>query len=242
MNFFDKTLRAFDILGGQNAPLSSDGTGVQALCRCRLCHRIWLQDGKSVILDLSDEQVQDFARALNADLDRLPLFVCRICLWLHQGGVVSIDEYNQGESFGFCWEISHPVVIHAISAIQSKRGAERLDSQPDVPTQKEKLLAILRFLKDAPPPQHIHELPPFLGQMQAAARPPGFGQAGTEQWQWHGWSFLLPCPPLDNEQDSVVGFFLALHPAEQVLLTDAFRIWRFLLEITLLSGVVEGRL
>ncbi len=240
MNFFDKTLRAFDSLGGQNAPLASDGTGVQTLCRCRMCYRIWLQDGKAAILDLSDEQVERFARALNADLNRLPLFICRICLWLHQGGAVSIDEYDQGESFGFCWEIPLPVVIHAISAIQSKRGAERWDSQPDVLTQKEKLLAILRFLKDASPPQPIHELPPIFGQMQAAQQRPGFGQTGTEQWQWRVWSFSLSCPSLDNEQDSVVTFTLALHPAEQVSPTDAFRIWRFLLEITLLSGIVEG--
>lgn len=239
MDFFDKTLRAFDSLGGQNAPLASDGRGVQILYQCRMCHRIWLQDGKSAILDLNAEQVQHFAHALRADLDHLPLSTCRICLWLHRGGSVSIDEYNQGEGFGFCWEIPHPVVIHAISAIQSQKEVDRLESKPDVLTQKEKLSAILRFLKEAQPPQNIHPLPLLFGQIQAYQQQPGFGQPGTQQWQWRIWAFELPCSPLDRENDSVVTFTFALPQGENMSSIDAFRIWRFLLEITLLS-VLEG--
>ncbi len=242
MDFFDKTLRAFDSLGGQNAPLASDGIGVQILCQCRRCHRIWLQDGKSALLDLNTEQVQHFARVLRADLDHLPLSTCRICLWRDNGGSVSIDEYSQGEGFGFCWEIPHPVVIHAISAIQSQKEVGRLESLPDVLTQNAKLSAALGFLKDARPPQNIHQLPSFFGQIQAQKLRPGFGQPGTKRWQWRTWMFRLFCPPLDSENDSVVTFTFALPPEESMSPLDAFCIWRFLLEITLLSGVVEGNM
>lgn len=241
MDFLDKTLRSFDILGGQSAPPASDGVGVQTLYRCRRCHRIWLQDGKSAILDLNAEQLQHFAQTLGADLDNLPPSTCRICLWLHEGGSVSIDEYSQGEGFGFCWEIPRPVVIHAISAVQSQKGLERWESLPDVPTQQEKLYAVLRFLKEAQPPQNIRLLPPLIGQIQASQHRPGFGQAGTERWQWRVWSFSLPCPPLDEEKDAVVTFTLALPPDENVTPIAAFRTWRFLLEVTLLSGVLEDK-
>lgn len=241
MDFFDKTLRSFDILGGQNAPPASDGIGVQTLYRCRRCHRIWLQDGQSAILDLSTEQVQHFTLALHADLGNLPLATCRICLWLHGGGSVSIDEYSQGEAFGFCWEIPHPVVIHAVSVIQSQKGLDQWESMPDVLTQKEKLYAVLCVLKEAQLPQNICLLPPLFGQIQASQHHPGFGQAGTEHWQWRVWSFSLPCPPLDEEKDAIVTFTLALPPAESVTPGAAFRTWRFLLELTFLSGVLENK-
>jgi hypothetical protein len=240
MDFFDKTLRALDSLGGQNAPFASDGIGVQILCRCRKCNRIWLQDGKATILDLNTEQVQHFARVLRADINHLPLFTCRMCLWRDRGGSISIDEYSQGEAFGFCWEIPHPVVIHAISVIQSRKAAEQLESRPDVLTKKEKLFGVLRFLKEAQPPQNIHLLPPLFGQIQAQKLRPGFGQPGTDHWQWRGWTFALPCPPLERAKDSVVIFTFALPPAEDVSPIDAFCLWRFLLEITFLSGIVEG--
>ncbi|HEU5382294.1 MAG TPA: hypothetical protein VFV38_43320, partial [Ktedonobacteraceae bacterium] len=64
MDFTEK-LRSFDILGGQNAPLASDGVGVRVLYRCQLCERIWLQDGKSTLLDLRPDQVERFAQELS---------------------------------------------------------------------------------------------------------------------------------------------------------------------------------
>jgi hypothetical protein len=240
MDFFEKTLRSFDVLGGQSAPPASDGLGVQALYRCQGCQRIWLQDGKSSILDLRPEQVQHFAQTLGADLGNLPPSNCRICLWLRGGSLVSIDEYSQGEGFGFCWEIHRPVVIHAISAIQSQKGLERWDSMPDVVTQPEKLSAVLRFLKGAEPPQHIRQLPPLFGQLQASQHRPGFGMPGTERWQWRVWTFSLLCPPLDEVRDATVTLTLALPPTENVTPNAAFRLWRFLLEVTLLSGVVKS--
>jgi hypothetical protein len=239
-DFYDKTRQAF--LGGQKASTASDGSGIRILYRCHLCQRVWLQDGKAAILDLKDEQIKHFASVLHANLHHLPHSVCRICLWFHQTGAVSIDEYSQGESFGFCWEIPQPIVIHAISAIQSKKGAEQWESRAGVLTQTKKLLAILSFLKDAPLPQPISELSPIFGQMQAAQQRPGFGQTGTERWKWHVWSFSLPCPELDADHDSVVTFTLALPQDELVSPIGAFHIWQLLLDCTLRSGIVEGRL
>ena len=240
MDFTEKTLRSLEALGGQSAPPASDGLGVQALYRCPRCQRIWLQDGKSSILDLRPEQVQHFASALGADLGHLPPSTCRICVWLHGGGSVSIDEYDQGEGFGLYWEVHRPVVIHAVSAIQTRKAVEAGESMPDFPTHEGKLHAALRYLKEAAPPPNIRLLPPLFGQLQAVQHRPGFGQAGTEQWQWRVWTFSLLCPPLDEELDVTVTFALALPPAEEMTSSAAFRIWRSLLAVTLLSGVVEG--
>ena len=236
MDFTEK-LRSFAILGGQNAPQASDGVGVRILHRCRNCQRIWLQDGKSVILDLRPEQVQHFAQELSADLEHLPISICRACLWRTGGGSVGIDEYGQGEGFGFCWEIPRPVVIHATSAILSRKCARSLESQPDVLTQPEKLRAILRSVKDASLPHRIESLDPVLCALQSRTLPPGFGQAGTEHWLWQGWMFRLACPPLDRE--SLVTLMLALPSAERLQGEKAFFTWQFLMELTLLGGVPE---
>jgi hypothetical protein len=238
---FEERLRAFDMLGGQRAPLATDGIGTQVLYQCRVCRRTWLQDGKSTILDLPAEQVQRFAQELSADLEHLPAATCRICLWRTGGGSVEIDEYDRGEGFGFCWEIPHllvsPLVIHAISAILSEKGASNPESRPDVLTQKGKLRAVLRAVKEAHLPSPIQALPLVCGQLQATSLRPGFGQAGTDHWQWQGWLFPLACPPLGGH--SIVTLMLALPPTERVSPGTVFRCWQFLMELTSLSGMLE---
>lgn len=232
---FEERLRSLDLLGGQRAPLASDGVGVRLLHRCDNCQRIWLQDGKSAILDLQAEQIQRFAQELSANLDCLPHTMCRMCLWRKGGGSISIDEYDRGEGFGLCWEIPSPLVIHATSAILSPEGALALESRPDVLTQKEKLCAVLRSIKEAHPPDNMWFLDQAFIRMQAAEFRPGFGQTGTEHWQWQGWYFTLDCPPLGGS--SLVTLMLALPPGETVSPNGAFRTWQSLIELTLLSGI-----
>lgn len=238
MDFTEK-LRSLDVLGGQHAPLASDGVGVRILYQCRICQRIWLQDGKSAILDLHPEQVQHFAQALSADVAQLPASTCRLCLWRDGGGSVDIDEYGLGEGFGLCWEIPRPLIIHASSAMLSPTEALRWESQPDVLTQPEKLRAVLRSVKDAPLPSDIQMLDPIFGHIQSMTLRPGFGQANTEDWQWRSWAFTVPCPPLDGE--ATVTLMLALPSTEQFLSETAFRTWQFLLELTLLGGFPERK-
>lgn len=230
-----ETQRIFDFLGGQSAPVSSDGIGRQLLHRCPLCQRVWLQDGKSLLLDLRPEQIQHFAQKLSADLDHLPSAICRVCLWQKRGGAVEIDEYGQGAGFGFSWEIPHPLVIHALSAILSQTELLR-DAKPDVVTQREKLLAVLRDLKDAHPPRTIQFLDQAFCRQHATENRPGFGQTGTEHWQWQGCFFMLPCPVLHG--DAVVTLMLALPSTETFLPSRAFRIWQFLLELTLQGSML----
>lgn len=230
MDFTEK-LRSFDILGGQRAPLASDGVGVRVLYRCQVCERIWLQDGKSALLDLRPDQVERLAQELSADLAQLPASTCRPCLWRTGGGSVDIDEYGGGEGFGFCWEIPRPLVIHATSSILSAKEVLRWESQPDVLTKPEKLRAILRSAKDAPFPASFQELDPIFGQLQAMTLRPGFGQAHTEHWEWSGWAFTIPCPPLDGKANIVL--MLALPPAEPILGETAFSTWQFLMALTL---------
>jgi hypothetical protein len=236
MDFTEK-LCSFAILGGQHAPVASDGVGVRILYQCRVCKRIWLQDGMSAIMDLRPEQIQRFAQELSADLDHVPLSTCRICLLRTGGGSVEIDEYQQGEGFGFCWEIPHPVVLHATSAILSQKGSLTFDTQPDVLTQQEKLRAILHVVKDAPFPHRFEELPAPYCQLQAMTLRPGFGQAGTEHWRWRGWAFFLDCPPLDG--NATVTFMIALPEMLRLPKPTVFAVWQFLMEVTLLGGLPE---
>lgn len=236
---FEEQLRSFEHLGGQSAPLASNGVGVRVLYRCDLCHRLWLQDGKTAILDLSAEQVQTVATAVSADLEHLPVTTCRLCLWRTGGNAVNIDEYDRGEGFGFCWEIVHPLILHATSAILSQKAASQRESRPDVLTRPAKLRAVLHKVTQAQLPRQMPRLPAAWCALHAAELRPGFGQTGTERWQWQGWSFQLACPPLDER--AIVSLMLATPPAERVTAQTAFRIWQFLMELTLHGAIPDGQ-
>lgn len=222
----DDQLRSFDWLGGQCAPLASHGTGVRILYRCPDCQRIWLQDGRSVILDVTAEQVARLAREVRADPNHLPASACRLCLWKNGNGVISVDEYGAGEGFGICWEIRQPVLIHAISALQSQKIAACFDIHPDVLTQVSTFRAVLDSAQRAPQPA-LQELPRALCRWQAQELPPGLGQPG---WHWQGWCFTVCCPPLDHE--TVVTFMVASPPKQQrIAPSTAFALWQRLLEV-----------
>ena len=227
-------LRAFEVLCGQRAPRASDGRGVQALYRCPSCQRVWLQDGQAALLEMDAEHIRRVAREVAADLTALPAGTCRRCLWRQGGGSVEIDEYDQGESFGFCWEIPHPVVVHATSALLSSRVSAA--SLPDVLTQRKRLRAVLQAAHQALPPRQIQQIPRLLCRLQEATLRPGFGQPGTQGWRWQGWRFLLPCPPLD-ERRAVVTLLLALPPAEPLSPGQVFRTWQLLLRLTLWAAL-----
>ena len=234
MDFLDQ-LSAFHLLGGQQAQPASDGVGFRILHRCQVCKRIWLQDGRSVILDLTAEQLQRAAQELSADLTRLPDVMCRMCLWRTGGGSVEIDQYGSGEGFGFLWEIPRPVILHAFSAILSEQCVRTKQTQPELLTRPQILRAILQTAKDLPFPPHMEELPDAYGQIQAQEFRPGFGQPGTEHWQWRGWIFFLDCPPFAGR--TTITFLLALPPAVHFAKTSAFAIWQFLLGMTLSDGI-----
>jgi hypothetical protein len=85
----------------------------------------------------------------------------------------------------------------------------------------------------------MQRLPAEWCALQAAELRPGFGQVGTEQWQWQGWGFLLPCSPLD--ECAIVTLMLALPPIERVSAQTAFRTWQFLMELTLRGGIPDGQ-
>ncbi len=223
---FEEQIRSFAFLRGQSAPQASHGVGVRALYRCPVCQCIWLQDGPSV-LEVQAGQLARLAEEMAANLEHLPEAGCRRCLWQHGGGAVSIDEYDAGEGFGLCWELPHPVVIHATSAILSARGVANQQSPPDVLTRPETLRAVLRVLQDAIPPREIQALPDLFCQLQASQARPGFGQPGTEQWCWRGWACALPCPPLAGQASVVV--MLALPRTEQLSPAEEFGRWQTLL-------------
>jgi len=232
---FTERLRALDILGGQRAPRASSGSGFQILHHCPVCHRVWLRDGRTDILDLRSEQIQHLAQQLSADLLRLPKVFCRMCLWRTGHGAVEIDQYESGEGFGFCWEIPKPLVLHATCALLSPLGRLNPLSLPEILTQFEKLRAVLQAMTEVSAPQQIDLIDPSFCALQSTFLAPGFGQAGTEQWQWQGCSFHVSCPPFHG--DTTVTFLLALPPTEVLSPNEAFAIWQKLMEVTRLGGI-----
>jgi hypothetical protein len=236
---FTEQLYTFDILGGQQAPRASDGIGFRILYQCRVCERVWLRDGKTDLLDMNPEQIHQMALELSANLAHLPRVTCRPCLWRTGGGSVEIDQYGSGEGFGFYWEIPRPVILHASSAILSEQCVRTKETVPELLTRQEILRSMLQTVKDIPFPLHMEELPDAYCQLQTLEFRPGFGQTGTERWQWRGWIFFLECPPLDGQ--ATITFLLALPPSIYLSKPTAFAVWQFLLEVTLLGGIPEGR-
>ena len=235
---FTKRLRSLDILGGQHAPKASSGSGFQILYQCPDCQGIWLQDGVAVLLDLTADQIADCVQKLSADLLRMPQGVCRLCLWRNGSGRVEIDQYCKGEGFGFCWELPHPLILHATSAILPASGKGNPLDSPEVLTRYDKLRIILQAVEDAPAPRSSQEIPSAFCAYQARVLRPGFGQTGTKRWQWQGYVFALPWPPLQGE--AIVTFLLALPPTERLLLDEAFEIWQALMRLTRLCGLPQG--
>jgi hypothetical protein len=234
MNF---TEQLSDLLGGQQAPRASDGIGFRILYECRVCRRVWLRDGKTDHLDLKQEQIQHIALELSADLAHLPRVTCHPCLWRTGGGSVEIDQYGGGEGFGFYWEIPRPMVLHASSAIQSEQCMRDKETLPELLTHPQKMRAVLQVVKDLPFPKRFNVLPDAYGQLQSLVFRPGFGQMGTQNWQWRAWIFSLDCPPLGGQ--TTVTFMLALPHTVRLSEPTVFAIWQFLMELTLVGGMPE---
>ncbi len=236
MDFFEQ-LSSLHMLGEQQVQPASDGVGFRMLYQCQVCERIWLQDGRSAILDVNAEQLQRFAQELSANLTHLPRVMCRLCLWRTGGGSVEIDQYSSGEGFGFYWEVPRPMILHASSAILSAQCARATETVPELLTRQDILRAVLQTMKGTPFPLHMEELPDAYCQLQALEFRPGFGQAGTGRWQWRGWGFFLACPPLAGQ--ATVTFLLALPKTTRLSKPMAFAVWQLLLDMTLLGRIPE---
>jgi hypothetical protein len=233
----DFTEQLSDLLGGQQAPRASDGIGFRILYECQVCQRVWLRDGKTDLLEMSPEQIQQIALELSADLSCLPRVTCRPCLWRAGGGSVEIDQYGGGEGFGWYWEIPHPIVLHASSAILSERCVRDKETLPELLTHPQKMRSVLQVVKDLPFPRRFNALPDAYGQLQAQVFRPGFGQTGTQNWRWRAWIFYLDCPPLGGQ--ATITFMLALPHTVRLLEPTVFTIWQFLMDLTLVGGMPE---
>jgi hypothetical protein len=224
-----------DLLGGQQAPRASDGIGFRILYQCKVCERVWLRDGKTDLLDLNQEHIQQLALELSADLAHLPCVTCRPCLWRTGGGSVEIDQYGDGEGFGLYWEIPRPIVLHASSAIMSEQCVRDKETLPELLTHPKKMHAVLQAMKDQPFPKRFNALPDAYGQLQAQVFRPGFGQEGTRNWRWRAWIFSLDCPPLGGQ--ATLTFMLAAPPMVRLSEPTVFAVWQLLLELTLAGGI-----
>jgi hypothetical protein len=237
MNNPSETTRLLSFLGGQSAPRATDGIGRKLLCRCPACQRIWLQDGKLAHLDVPESQLVHIAQELSADLEHLPLLTCRLCLWRAGKGAVCMDEYAGGRGYGLCWELPDPL-IHAQSSVLSLDWIRQADpgmDKPDIITRPDLLRAVLHWMSQTPPPRQYWPLDRSLCAVLASGNRPGFGQSGTQGWQWQGCRFALPCPPLEG--DAMVVLAIALPPTETITLTTLFACWQMLAQVTLFSGV-----
>lgn len=236
-------LRSLAFLGGQQAPRASDGIGVKLLLCCPSCQRIWVQDGKRVELDLTEDQVRARAQELCADLTALPSCTCRRCLARTGGGVIEIDEYGQGKGFGFSWEYPSPHPIHALLVILSAHWiGHRTDPGavlPDIVTRPRKMRQVLTWFAElpaSPPLTPLDAGDPELVSHLMSGNPPGFGQQGTEQWRWRTSMGVAPCPPLGGP--ALLLLALALPPAAAAAVGELFPTWQALARLTLQASVV----
>ena len=236
-----ETLRHFDFLGGQRVPRASDGVGKKILYRCGACQRIWLQDGARITLELAEAQVQALARELGAaDLASLPVSPCRLCLYRTGGGVTEIDEYGKGKGFGWSWEYLFPHPIHALLTVTSTQWLRNVAdvslTLPDVVTRPRTMRAVLAWFVELEPPHQVQRLDSLLCSLLRQTNPPGYGQPGTEAWQWSGWRSRLFCAPLQGPADLMLT--LALPPEqEESTFTALFSVWQSLAFLTLLGSV-----
>ncbi len=230
---------SFDFLGGQSAPRASDGVGIRLLYRCNVCQRIWLQDGKRVVPELDDRQLQELSHTLQAPLDRLPASTCRLCLLRAGHGAIEMDEYGQGMGFGFSWECPQPHLVHAMLTILSPRWLARQSdpagSLPDVVRHPQKMRAVLTWLTQCPCPRQYHVLERPMLQALATTNPPGFGQPGTGQWQWKGSRFSALCPPLGGH--ALLLLAVAMPATEPFCFPAQFPLWQSLAHLALLGKI-----
>lgn len=238
------TFRSFDFLGGQRAPRASDGVGVRVLYRCGSCQRVWLQDGKRVILELEDTQVQALAREIVADLARLPMLTCRLCLFRAGGGAIEADEYGQGMGFGFSWECPAPHPLHALLTMFSQRWLCRLSDPsalvPDVVTRPHRMRAVLAWFEQCQFPAQSWPLAPTTIRELTRTNRPGRGQSGTATWRWNGCQFLAPCPLLEGE--ALLLCALATPATNAFCLPEAFAVWQALAALALRCAQEESTL
>lgn len=236
--------RISHVMGGQLAPAAARG-GVRALLRCPACGRAWLLDSAEPHgsrLMLTDQEIQDLARDLHAELGQLPYAVCRACSALHGIGEVQIDQYTDGMGYGISWEGADPPGAHMLCAVLQVAGARALEAQGRSPragvvTDFPRCRAWLRWVATLEPPSRHHILTAADAADMAAMNAPGHGSPGTEHWRWQGMGWVGECPPLDGQ--CVCTFSQAMPPGEPFSPQLMFRTWRRLAAI-ILEGTITG--
>lgn len=236
-----RSRRVLQMLGNQSAPAASSGFGRRVLYRCPTCKRVWLQDGARRQLELSERDLAHLVRDLSARLDVLPVAPCRLRVFRARTGVMEIDEYGRkdgdGRGFGLNWEAPEPVGAHLLATIVARSWLVRQTRlAPDILTSPARLRAVLCWLSEA----KSFPLGIVLTEVESAelarTNPPGFGMAGTADWQWRGGIFQLPCPPLRDE--AIVSLAIALPPREPLEIPELIAFWQALAELLLLSDSV----
>jgi hypothetical protein len=207
----------------QTAPHASSGPGRIVLYRCPLCQHPWLMNGERPILRPDASTLALWQTRLQADLERLPLAVCRLCGFAQGTGILQIDEYDEGKAYGLNWEAETPKGAHLFAMIAGMRWLSR---KPSPEMLKEALspiilaqeiyTAVMRWLADElRTRQHfpcVHVLSEEDSRQLARGNPPGHGASGTRDWRWMGGVFLLECPPLHDEVLLTLGIAL---PAQE---------------------------
>jgi hypothetical protein len=219
----------------QTAPSSSHGPGRIVLYRCPVCHHPWLADGNQVILRPDRPTLVLWQTRLQADLEHLPLAVCRLCGFASGRGVLQVDEYDAGAAYGFNWEGETPSGAHLLAMIAGKGWLER-QSSPAIMAEalspivlaQEVYGAVCRWFADELRTRThfpcVHVLSEEDSLVIAQGNPPGHGALGTQNWRWKGGVFLLECPPLHDEVLLMLG--IALPEEEQVQIDRLLFIWQ----------------
>jgi hypothetical protein len=181
--------------------------------------RLWLQDGRFSVFHLAHEQLALLAQQLHADLDRLPLMLCRLCLFRLGIGSLQIDAFAPHEGYGLVYE-EPSTGRRRQAAIRAVRTLGQPSRAADVPTDEEELLAVLLWFVGLDPALSVRLFSESENQLFLHDNPVGTGR------HWKALSFVQPCPPLSD--GVVVVLLSALLPHESLNPLEEITFWQSL--------------
>jgi hypothetical protein len=147
-----------------------------------------LQDGDTPRLDLTRDSLNALATRLSANLDHLPLLLCRICRFQQGIGSFEVDEYPDTLGYGFVYE--EPTGKRMQAAIRTMKTFASPVGAADVPANEERVRAILLWFATLGIPSAIGMFSDEENAALARENPAGTGR------QWKALYFLTPCPIL----------------------------------------------
>jgi hypothetical protein len=172
------------------------------LCVCQVCKRPWYKAGRQEYPRLTPEQLVFLGAALHVDihaLHLLPRALCPICSTVYLGGLFSVEEYPHRRGYRFLWESASTRHIRLLAMICRREGPTfdalvPLSREPQMESTRD-MCSVLAWLETCPSSETIRAYSDDQCQHLAWRYPPGSAADG-KGYQWHGYAWDAPCPPL----------------------------------------------